>query len=152
MSSSSSQDYAGDIAVAEAWALLSTNPRAQLIDVRCQAEWHFVGRADLSSLEQPGEERAHCVEWLAYPQMQPNPDFVAQAREVLDEAGADTDTPILFLCRSGARSRAAAAAMTRAGYARAYNVASGFEGDLDVHGHRGSTAGWKAAGLPWRQS
>jgi rhodanese-related sulfurtransferase len=58
----------------------------------------------------------------------------------------------LFLCRSGARSRAAAAALTRIGFEKAFNVAGGFEGDLDGEGHRGAITGWKAAGLPWRQS
>jgi rhodanese-related sulfurtransferase len=56
------------------------------------------------------------------------------------------------LCRSGARSRAAAIAMTRAGLERAYNVAGGFEGELDENRHRGLRNGWKAAGLPWKQS
>ncbi|MEM7686023.1 MAG: rhodanese-like domain-containing protein, partial [Pseudomonadota bacterium] len=32
------------------------------------------------------------------------------------------------------------------------NVAEGFEGDLDADGHRGTINGWKAHGLPWRQS
>jgi hypothetical protein len=27
----------------------------------------------------------------------------------------------------------------------------GFEGQLDAHGHRGGT-GWRAEGLPWKQS
>ena len=27
----------------------------------------------------------------------------------------------------------------------------GFEGAVDPEGHRGTTAGWKASGLPWRQ-
>jgi len=31
-------------------------------------------------------------------------------------------------------------------------VAGGFEGDLDGDGHRGSQNGWKASGLPWRQT
>jgi hypothetical protein len=30
-------------------------------------------------------------------------------------------------------------------------VLDGFEGDLDEDGHRGCT-GWKAVGLPWKQS
>jgi rhodanese-related sulfurtransferase len=49
------------------------------------------------------------------------------------------------------RSKAAAAAAARAGYAKVYNVVEGFEGALDAEQHRGA-AGWKAAGLPWRQS
>ena len=43
-------------------------------------------------------------------------------------------------------------AMTAEGYARCYNVAGGFEGDRNGDGHRGSSNGWKAAGLPWLQS
>jgi rhodanese-related sulfurtransferase len=61
------------------------------------------------------------------------------------------ERPVLFLCRSGVRSAAAAEAAARAGYAHAYNVTEGFEGPLDADGHRG-VSGWKAAGLPWRQS
>jgi len=49
---------------------------------------------------------------------------------------------------SGARSQSAGQA---AGFAHAFNVADGFEGPVDGAGHRGSAAGWKASGLPWRQ-
>ncbi|MBZ0217823.1 MAG: hypothetical protein K8F25_14795, partial [Fimbriimonadaceae bacterium] len=58
---------------------------------------------------------------------------------------------IYYLCRSGARSRHAAQLMTAAGYSKCYNVATGFEGDLDETGKRGRMAGWKANDLPWRQ-
>jgi len=70
----------------------------------------------------------------------------------LGDAIADKDTPLLFLCRSGVRSAAAARAMTAAGYSTCLNVSDGFEGPMDAQGKRGSQAGWKAAGLPWRQS
>jgi rhodanese-related sulfurtransferase len=148
MSTSSSQEYAGDLGAAEAWGLLAQEPRAQLVDVRTVAEWNFVGLPDISTLAR----RVHRIEWQAYPTMQPNPNFVADAAEALHATGADPATPILFLCRSGARSRAAAMAMTRAGFEKAFNIAGGFEGDLDQDGHRGMVSGWKAAGLPWRQS
>jgi rhodanese-related sulfurtransferase len=58
----------------------------------------------------------------------------------------------MLLCRSGARSRAAAIALTGAGFAQAFNIGDGFEGDVDPQGHRGNRNGWKAANLPWRQS
>jgi rhodanese-related sulfurtransferase len=58
----------------------------------------------------------------------------------------------MLICRSGARSAAAAAALTGAGYRNAWNVAQGFEGDRDDEGHRGTVGGWKAVGLPWVQS
>ena len=148
MSSSPSHEYAGDLGLSEAWALMSQNPAAQLIDVRTIAEWNFVGLPDLSELQR----RAHCIEWQRYPAMQPNANFVADTAEALQASGAGPKTPILFLCRSGARSRAAAMAMTRAGFEKAFNIAGGFEGDRDETGHRGQTNGWKAAGLPWRQT
>ena len=148
MSHSSSPDYAGDIASAEAWEILTRDPGAQLIDVRTIAEWNFVGLPDIGGLGR----QVHCIEWQAFPTMQPNPAFVAQAGQALQAAGADADTPILFLCRSGARSRSAAMAMTQAGFTKAFNVAGGFEGDLDGDRHRGLTNGWKASGLPWKQS
>ena len=148
MSSSASPDYAGDLASNAAWELLLRETEAQLVDVRTVAEWSFVGLPDLSALAR--EPRR--VEWQSYPSMQVNPNFVADTAEQLQAAGAGPDTPILFLCRSGARSRAAAAAMTRAGFHKAYNIAGGFEGDPDADGHRGKINGWKAAGLPWRQT
>jgi len=148
MSSSPSHEYAGDLGISEAWDLLLQDPKVQLVDVRTVAEWNFVGLPDLSELER----RTHCVEWQGYPAMQPNSNFTADAAEALQAAGAGPQTPILFLCRSGARSRAAAMAMTRAGFEKAFNIAGGFEGDLNGEGHRGLTNGWKAAGLPWRQT
>jgi len=146
--SSSPLDYAGDIGATEAWDMLNGDPRVQLVDVRSVAEWNFVGLPDLSGLGR----RVHCVEWQQFPSMAPNPDFVAQTSGALAAAGAAKETPVLFLCRSGGRSRAAAIAMARAGYAKSFNVAGGFEGDLDAERHRGSSNGWKASGLPWKQS
>lgn len=148
MSLTSSHDYAGDIGIAEAWDMLNATPTAQLVDVRTIAEWNFVGLPDMESLGR----RVHCIEWQAFPTMQPNPDFVADTSQAVEAAGANRDTPVLFICRSGARSRSAAIAMTRAGFTKAFNVAGGFEGDLDGERHRGRTSGWKAAGLPWKQS
>jgi rhodanese-related sulfurtransferase len=144
----SASGYAGDISADRAWKILNDDPTAQLVDVRTTAEWSFVGMPDLSGL---GRE-VHTVEWQVFPQMSPNPDFVRQVGERLRNSGAGTETPVLFLCRSGGRSRAAAMAMTAAGFSCALNVAGGFEGDVDAEGHRGMTGGWKAAKLPWRQS
>ncbi|HEX3756709.1 MAG TPA: rhodanese-like domain-containing protein [Rhizomicrobium sp.] len=148
MVSSSSAGYAGDIAAAEAWDRLRADPRAQLIDVRTMAEWNFVGLPDLS----PMDRHVHCIEWQMFPSMSVNPDFTREAAEALKQAGADRDTPIFLLCRSGGRSRAAAMALTAEGFTAAFNLVGGFEGDLDGERHRGQRGGWKAAGLPWRQS
>lgn len=144
MAPSSSLPYAGDISAEEAWEKLTADNRAQLVDVRTLAEWNFVGIPDLSSLGR----QAHCIEWQQFPSGMRNPGFVADAAKVL----GDKDAPVMLLCRSGARSRAAAIALTEAGYAHAFNVAGGFEGDADEDGHRGNRDGWKVANLPWRQS
>lgn len=148
MSSPSSNEYAGDVESSQAWDLLINDPAAQLVDVRTVAEWNFVGLPDLSPLGRA----VHRIEWQAYPTMQINPNFVAAVSEAVGAAGAGPETPLLFLCRSGARSRAAAVAVTRAGFKKAFNIIGGFEGDLDPQGQRGRINGWKATGLPWRQS
>jgi rhodanese-related sulfurtransferase len=140
--------YHGDAEPTEAWRVLAAEPGAALVDVRTAAEWTFVGLPDLQAIGAPLVRE----EWQTYPSMQINPGFVENVDRALRAAGSGPARPVFFLCRSGARSAAAAAAMTAAGYERAYNVAGGFEGNRDEHGHRGSKDGWKAAGLPWVQS
>lgn len=136
--------FAGDIPVEEAWAVLRDEPDATLIDVRTDAEWSYVGVPDLTGLgKQP-----LLVSWQRFPDMAINAEFI----EMLHRAGLSLDAANLFICRSGVRSRAAALAMAAEGFSRCYNVAEGFEGDKDASQHRGTTGGWKAAGLPWIQS
>ncbi len=140
--------YAGDVDPAEAWASLEGDPRTILVDVRTRAEWAFVGLPALAALgKQP-----ITLEWLVFPSMSANADFVTVLDEALAKAGIARDTTILFLCRSGQRSRHAAEAMTAAGWTRCFNISEGFEGGLDGEGHRGRVAGWKARGLPWTQT
>ncbi len=138
-------NYAGDVSAPEAWAALQADPRAQLVDVRTAAEWAFVGLPDLTELGR----RVHCIEWVTFPSMDPNTAFVSEAGAAL---GPDQDIPVYFLCRSGARSRAAAIALTAVGYTKSFNIVGGFEGDLDADRHRGKNNGWKAARLPWAQT
>jgi rhodanese-related sulfurtransferase len=140
--------YLADATPEETWNALSKEPGAALVDVRTAAEWGYVGLPDLSAAGAPLLR----VEWQSYPSGTVNAAFVDTLREALKGAGVREDAPLYFICRSGARSAAAAAAMTSAGYRRCYNVAGGFEGPLDAEGHRGTVEGWKAAGLPWVQS
>jgi rhodanese-related sulfurtransferase len=135
--------YAGDVDPKTAWAALQRDGRAVLVDVRTQAEWAFVGTPDLASLKR----QPVLVEWQAYPAMGANPRFLDE----LQAAGVGPGRPVYFLCRSGARSRAAAIAATKAGLGPCYNISGGFEGDRDAQSRRGSIGGWKVAGLPWRQ-
>ena len=130
--------YAGALLPSEAHALMLQVPGAKLVDVRTRPEWDFVGH--------PPE--ALMIEWNTYPNGQRNPEFIEQ----LQAEVARTDAPVMFMCRSGARSHGAATAATQAGYPNCYNVLEGFEGDKDAEGHRNSVSGWRVAGLPWVQS
>ena len=127
----------------QAWEVLQSDPQAQLVDVRTDAEWNFVGLPDLG---EAGKQPV-LIPWQVYPAMQPHPDFVGALRQ----AGLTPEHRILFLCRSGARSMAAANAAQAAGFTKVANIAEGFEGNPDGEGHRGVTSGWKAEGLPWHQ-
>jgi len=128
--------YAGALLPAEAHELMRKASGARLVDVRTRAEWDFVGRV-------PGSVP---IEWQTYPGSQPNPAFLEELK-----AQTEKDAIVMFLCRSGARSHAAASAARQIGYECAYNVLQGFEGDKDAQGHRASVGGWKFAGLPWVQ-
>jgi rhodanese-related sulfurtransferase len=134
--------YAGDVSPLESWKLLSENPDSVLVDVRTAAEWNWVGVPDLSSLGR----QVVFVEWNTAGGR--NENFVA---DLIAAGVTPGERPVIFLCRSGNRSIPAAEAATAAGIAPAYNMLEGFEGQLDVHAHRGGT-GWRAEGLPWKQS
>ena len=148
MSSNTSGGYAGDISASDTYQDLGDKPSAILIDVRTHAEWTFVGIPDIRSLNR----EPVLVEWQQFQGQGSAPDFVASLTAELERRGATQNDPLYFLCRSGARSRSAAMAMTQAGYTQCFNVADGFEGPLDDHGHRGTVAGWKNSALPWAQS
>jgi rhodanese-related sulfurtransferase len=128
--------YGGALTPAEAHELWRNAPGARLVDVRTRAEWDYVGRI-------PGATE---IELLTYPGNRPNPAFVAELEQQVEKS-----VPVLFICRSGGRSHNAAMLATQAGYADCYNVLEGFEGDRDAQGHRNTTGGWRAAGLPWTQ-
>jgi rhodanese-related sulfurtransferase len=139
-----------DLLPDETWAQLAATPDAVLIDVRTRPEWAFVGLPDLSDLGRS----AVLSEWRLYPDMSVNPAFVPA---LLDSFGGRVPSKLFFLCRSGARSKEAASAVlaelrARGESADCVNVAEGFEGDLDADRHRGAMNGWKARGLPWKQS
>lgn len=128
--------YAGAVTPQEAHALTQAGA-ADIVDVRTQAEYEYVGRVPGSTL----------VEWRKLGERSPNPAFASELA-----ARFPPQRPLLFLCRSAVRSHHAATLATQAGFARSYNVLEGFEGDLDKDGHRGTLGGWRRAGLPWQQS
>jgi rhodanese-related sulfurtransferase len=127
--------YAGALLPAEAHALMQHG--AKLVDVRTKPELLYVGKI-------PG---AVALEWQTYPGNRPNPEFLGELA-----AAVGKDEPVMFICRSGARSHGAAEAATHAGWRECYNVLEGFEGDKDSEQHRSTVGGWRKAGLPWVQS
>jgi rhodanese-related sulfurtransferase len=129
--------YAGALLPSEAHALARQVPGAKLVDVRTRPEWVYVGHVPDSVL----------VEWVTYPNGERNPEFLEQ----LEAQVPKTDSPVMFLCRSGGRSHHAAALATVSGYPNSYNILEGFEGDKNELGHRSSVGGWRVAGLPWTQ-
>lgn len=136
------------VSARDTWSRLESNPKACLIDVRTRAELTFVGLPDLSNLGR----RVITVEWSSFPDSVIDVAFPDRVGEALAAVGADHDTELFFICRSGARSQQAAVSLASRGYRRCHNVSDGFEGPLDAHRHRGTTAGWKSAGLPWFQA
>lgn len=132
-----------NVSPAEVWQALSSDPQAQMVDVRTDAEWAYVGFPDLSRV---GKQIVP-ISWQVFPAMQVNAGFI----EDLRAAGFTPEHKLYFLCRSGVRSLHAAEAATAAGFPHSFNIADGFEGPPDGDGHRGTVAGWKVEGLPWRQ-
>ena len=130
--------YAGAVTPAEAYALLQSDRNVKLVDVRTNAERDWVGIAAIP----PAQQAA--VQWNLYPGGVPNQDFMPQL-----EQHAAKDQVLLFMCRSGVRSRYAAKLATESGYAQCFDVLEGFEGDKDAAGHRKTLSGWCKAGLPW---
>ena len=135
--------YAGEMTAGEAYEILQRDPEALLVDVRTTPEWQFVGVPDLRTLG----KAPIFLSWQDYPTMAVNGNFA----EGLRQLGAREEQTVLLICRSGARSRSAALALTASGFSKAFNVSDGFEGAVDEQQHRGRKEGWKAAGLPWIQ-
>jgi len=126
--------YAGNIhpRLAHAWW---RSGEAILVDVRSDAEREWVGHVP----------EAIALPWKQWPGMVPNTGF-----DVGLLAAVPSGKKVLLLCRSGARSIAAARRATELGL-QAYNILEGFEGDPDEQGQRGHRGGWRFHGLPWRQ-
>lgn len=131
--------YAGDLSPLQAWARLEDG--AILVDVRTEGEWAHIGIPDTASA---GGQRNDplFIQWNLAGGI-PNSQFLEQLKQLVPETEG---TELIFLCRSGARSIAAATAATAAGFT-SYNVLEGFEGEPDRHGER-TVNGWKNRGLP----
>lgn len=119
----------------DAWTFLESYPEARLVDVRTPQEWSAVGMPDLARLNRK-------TLFLTWP-MGGSPAQKEAFAITLAKVVPDHATPLLFLCRGGVRSHAAALEMQKLGYSNLTNVADGFEGNPQVG------PGWRS-GLPVR--
>ena len=115
---------------------------AVLVDVRCEIEYEYIGH--------PVD--AINIVWKKYPGWKINETFAAEVDLAVSNLRKSAKkTPILLICRSGARSRDAAKCLSENHYEELYNVEEGFEGDKNSEGRRSSSNGWRFHGLPWIQ-
>ena len=140
-----------DVTPTEAYAMATTDANVYLLDVRTEGEWTWVGH--------PGENRlgdgaalAGKVVNISYKidhknEFVINPSFISDVDELFE---SNPNVELITMCRSGKRSRDAAAALESAGYT-AHNLASGFEGSSDAKGYR-TVNGWKVDGFPYTTS
>jgi len=133
--------YAGAVTPQQAFDLIQADPAVKLIDVRTDAERDWVGSVHL-----PDTQHAE-IQWSFYPGGKSNPEFISRL-----SATAGPDDVLLFLCRSGVRSRYAAKLATEHGYTQCYDILEGFEGDRNDEGHRKTVGGWCKANLPWHSA
>ncbi|MCI1015865.1 rhodanese-like domain-containing protein [Herbaspirillum sp. C7C2] len=130
--------YAGAVTPQEALALIQADTKVKLVDVRTRAERDWIGTVQIPAAQHLA------VQWNLYPEGKPNPEFLPQLKEV-----TLPDEVLLFLCRSGVRSKHAAKLATEHGYTRCFDILEGFEGNKDAAGHRKTVEGWCFGGLPW---
>ena len=136
------QEAIKNISPSAAYEILTRQPHAVLVDVRSRVEFDYVGHP-IGAIHIP---------WKEFPDWTDNPGFVADVAAALNQRRSSKDGPLVLICRSGARSMAAARLLAENGYTALYNVDEGFEGDKDEHNHRNTVNGWRARGLPWEQT
>lgn len=114
-----------NITAEEAWDLLKVEHNSFLVDVRTEAEWNSVGYPDLSRID----KNLIKITWTKDEQQ-----FVKALQDVM----TNKNGKIIFICKAGIRSAAAANCAMSVGYRNCYNLVGGFE-----------MGGWKASNLPY---
>lgn len=135
-----------DLSPKAAFSLLQETPYSVLVDIRSSMEYLFVGHP-VGSVH---------IAWIDEPDWEENPNFVPEVQQLLENRFKDCnnprqDTNVILICRSGKRSREAAAVLLEAGFLNVMHVDEGFEGERDENHHRGTVGGWRFHGLPWEQ-
>ncbi len=133
------------ISAKQAWDMIQQDSTALLVDVRSHMEFLFIGH--------PAD--AINVAWIDEPDWNINPNFVREIRQLLlggvSHADGGHSVTIVLICRSGKRSQEAGDLLIREGFTNVYNIAEGFEGELNDQHHRSALGGWRFEGLPWEQ-
>lgn len=141
----------GDLTPVEAYKMLQKDPEHTfLVDVRTRYEYQDIGHP-IGAYNIPLRFYSIEVGRKGYI-MVSNKNF---ANDLKTRFNPETDT-LLFLCRSGGRSVAAANAAVKAGFKtdKVFNVMGGFEGDKvknkesPFYGKR-HVGGWRLEGMPW---
>ncbi len=143
------------VSATEAYAMLQQDPKAILVDVRDPVEIKFTGFAEPTKIHVP-YELTDTSGWndkaLSWP-MRPNPHFTDEVVTKLNALGADKDTTIIMICRSGStRSAPAVDRLAELGYRNVWSVTDGFEGSTQPSGPSKGVRmvdGWRNSGLPW---
>jgi len=129
----------------QAWEKIQHEPKSLFIDVRSHMEYLFIGHP-VGAIHIP---------WIDEPDWNVNPNFVREIRQLLlgglSHRVEGGNVPIFLICRSGKRSLEAGELLIKEGFNKVYNIADGFEGELDDHHHRSTLGGWRYDGLPWEQ-
>lgn len=143
------------VTATEAAALLEEDKTALLIDVRDPVEIMFTGHAKGTDIFIPWRF-ARLDQWNGKKdvfKMALNSNFASELEAELQKRGADKETRLIFICRSGStRSGPAADALYDLGYKASYTVVDGFEGGKLPEGpSKGVRAkdGWRNSGLAW---
>lgn len=124
-----------DISPDEAFGVLK-EANTYLVDVRSIAEYVFVGHAEM----------AHSIPLMFWDEKRQ--DFVPNENFIKDvKARFKTDDRLIFICRSGGRSKRAALQAYEEGFSHVLNIALGFEGEKNAEGYR-TVNGWKNS-LPY---
>lgn len=126
------------------------------VDVRSRAEATFLGMArDVDVLIPYQDFNGETAPWdgkAGTYGLEANLDFLPMLEKAMQARRLGKDSPIMLMCRSGARSATAVTLLARYGYSKVYSVVDGYEGDVAKDGPRAGQRtinGWRVEGLPW---
>tara|TARA_B100002051_G_scaffold41954_1_gene36289 strand:+ start:5526 stop:5939 length:414 start_codon:yes stop_codon:yes gene_type:complete len=128
--------YPSNILSKEAFEILQSEQKSYLIDVRTEYEWENIGVPNLEKLKKS-------VLFISWPIII-DFVFINNLNKIL-KSNFKFDDKLLFICRSGSRSRLACEIAFNNDFKYCYNIIDGFEGSYNEN----AKIGWKSQNLPW---